>query len=254
MSSITLSTPNFCLITMMSTFRQQKQVRFATHKNTFHSPHTPLLTFASDDSESSSSGPITPPQMFDSLPEPFPYTVSHVPQYFKYANPLHYVEPLRPNQLLESAAVNWDLMLNPSTITLNNCYSLSSRMLVEQATIPAQPALSIILSIHFPWSIDVHASNGSYVTLEDLFDSVYHSLRTNVTANEYNLLVLPHKDDKKRAARAYKQRYERIRNISAQDEEKRGGMKRIDFLKGRTRFRSISNTGRRSDEWRLDVT
>ena len=238
----------------MSTFRQPKQVRFATHKNTFHSPHTPpsLLTIASD-SESSSSGPTTPPQMFDSLPEPFPYMVSHVPLYFKYANPLHYVEPLRPNQLLDSAVVNWDLMLNPSTITLNNCYSLSSRMLVEQATTPALPALSII-SIHFPWSIDVHASNGSYVTLEDLFDSVYHSLRTNVTANEYDLLVLPHKDDKKRAARAYKQRYERIRNISAQDEEKRGGMKRIDFLMGRTRFHSISNTGRRSDEWRLDVT
>ena len=237
----------------MSTLENQKQVRFATNRNTFHSSHTPLLTFASDPESSppSTSGPITPPQLYHSLPEPFPYTVSRVPRYFKLSNSPLYVEPPRPNQLLESAAVDWDLMLNPSTITLNKFYSLSSQMLVEQATTPPLPALSIT-SVHLPWTIDVHASNGSFVTLEDLFDSIYHSLRTNITADEYDLL--PFQDDKKRATRAYKQRYGRIRSISAQDEEKQGGMKRIDFLMGCTRFRSLSNTGHRSDEWRLSVS
>jgi hypothetical protein len=141
-------------------------------------------------------------------------------------------------------------MENPSTITLNN-YPLSSRLLVELATTPPLPALSIT-SIHLPWIINVRASNSSYVTVEDLFHSVYYSLRTNITTHEFDLL--PHQMDRKRATRAYEQRYRRFRSNSAHDEEKRGGMKRIDFLMGRTRFHSISNTGHRSDEWRLNVS
>lgn len=140
-------------------------------------------------------------------------------------------------------------MENPSTIALSN-YS-PSRLRVEQATAPPLPALSITL-IHFPWTINVYASNGSYVSLEDLFESIYRSLRTNITTNEFNLL--PHKNDQKRATRAYEQRYRRFRSISAHDKEKRGGMKRVDFLMGRTKFHSITNTGRRSDEWRLNVS
>ena len=252
-SSISTSThcilyyPTFlspCLSTM-PTSRKQKQVRFA-YRNIFHSPPTPALTIAS--SIMSSAGPITPPQMSHGLPGPSPYTISYDPHF--PAKLPHYVAPLRLHPLLESAAVNWDLMENPSTITLDN-YLLSSRLLVEQATTPPLPALSII-SIHLPWTINIRASNGSYVTLEDFFESVYRSLRTNITTNEFNLL--PHQNDKKRATRAYERRYRRLRSISAHDEEKRGGMKRIDFLMGRTRFHSISSTGRRSDEWRLNVT
>ena len=228
----------------MPTSRKQKQVRFA-YRDTFHSPVTPALTFAS--SILSSPGPITPPQTSHGLPGPSPYTISYVPQ-FPGKPPLH-SGPLRPHPLLESAAVNWDLRENPSTIALSN-YSLS-RMRVEQATTPPLPVLSIT-STHLPWTINVYASNGSYVTCEDFFESVYRSLRTNITTNEFNLL--PHQNDQRRATRAYEQRYRRFRSTSAHDKEKRGGMKRVDFLMGRTRFHSITNTGRRSDEWRLNVS
>ena len=229
----------------MSTSKQQKQVRFA-YRNIFHSPVTPALTFAS--SIPSTEEPITPPQTAHGLPGPSPYTIFYVPQF--PANPPHYAQPLRPHPLLESAMVNWDLIENPtSTITVNN-YLLSSRLLVEHATTPPLPALSI--SMHLPWIINVYASNGPYVTLEDLFDSVYHSLRTNITSDEFNLLL--NEDDQKTATCAYKQRCMRFRKISACDEEKRGGMKRVDFLMGRTMFHSISNTGRRSDEWQLYVS
>ena len=250
-SSISTSTqytsliPQLFSLLTMPTSRKQKQVRFA-YKNTFHSPPTPALTFAS--SIQSSAGLITPPQISHGLPGPSPYTISYVPQF--PAKPPHYVGPLRLHPLLESAAVNWDLMENPSTITLDN-YLLPSRLLVEQATTPPLPALSII-SIHLPWTINVHASNGSYVTLKDFFDSVYRSLRTNITTNDFNLL--PNQKDQRRATRAYEKRYRRFRSILAHDEEKRNGMKRVDFLMGHTRFHSISNTGRRSDEWRLNVT
>ena len=228
----------------MVTFRKRKQVRFA-YRNTFHSPATPALTLAP--STTSSPEIITPPQPSHGLPGPSPYTVSYVPQFS--AKPSHYIGPIRPHPLLESAAINWDLMLNPTTITLNN-YPLSSRLLVELATTPPLPTFSIT-SIHLPWTINVYASNGSYVTLEDLFDSVYLSLRTNITTDEFYLL---HQNDQKRATRAYEQRYRRFRSISAHNEAKRGGMKRVDFLMGCTMFHSISKTGRRSDEWQLNVS
>ena len=229
---------------MSTTTTDKKLVRFAP-KNTFHSAHTPGLAFVpSSDSET------TPPQTSRSIPRPSQYGVSYDPKFL--SNPPHYLQPPRPHHLLES--VNWDLMQNPSTITLSNLYSLSKQLLIEQATTPSLPALRVKLSIissHFPWRIiNVRSANGSYVTLEDLFDSIYRSLHTNVTSKEFDSLP---QDDKKRATRAYKQRYGRIRNTSAQDEEKRGGMKRIDFLMGRTSFDGISNTSRHSDAWRLNV-
>ncbi|KAF8810780.1 hypothetical protein BYT27DRAFT_7221842 [Phlegmacium glaucopus] len=144
-------------------------------------------------------------------------------------------------------------MENPSSVTRNNhlLKLLSSRLLSEQATTPPLPLL-YITSIHLPWIIKVRASNGIYVTLGDVFDSTYRSLRKNISASEFN--SLPHQEDQKRATRAYKERYRRLRSTSSRDEEKQGGMKRIDFLMGHTNFHGISKAGRRPDEWRLNVS
>ena len=229
-------------LSSMPISRNQKQFQLGfAYRNTFHSPLSPALTLASvlcrtDNSESSTNVSR-------------PYTISYYAPQFP-AKPPHCVRRLRPHPLLESAAVNWDLMENPSTITLNY-YSLSSQLLVEQATTPPLPALSVT-SIYLPWTINVRASNGSYVTFEDLFKSVYRSLRTIVTTIEFNLFL--HQTDQKRATRAYEQRCRRFRSVPAHDKEKRGGMKRVDFLMGHTKFHSISNTGHRSDEWRLNVS
>jgi hypothetical protein len=224
-----------------------KRVHFAK-VNTFHSPApatpaTPALSFGS--SIPSSSGPITPPDTYHRLPGPTPYMISYVPA----KNP-QYVGPFRPHRLLESAAVNWNMMENPSTITLNHRH-LSSRLLVEMATSRPLPAFSITC-IHLPWVMTIRASNGVYVTLEDFFESIYRAMRTNVSNTEFNLL--PHQKDRNRATLAYENRCRRFRNLSAHDMEKRGGMKRVDFLMGLNRFHSISNAGHRSDEWRLNVS
>lgn len=228
--------------------RKQKLVRFA-YRNSFHPPATPALTFAS--SMTSSSGPITPPDISHRLPGPSPYTISYVPQFPLAGKPPLSQEPFRPHPLLESAAIRWDLMEDPSTITQNN-YPLSSRVLVEQATNPRLPAFSLT-SMHLPWPITVIASNGSYVTLEDFFESVYYSLRTNMSTNEF-ITLLPDPNNQKRTTLAYERRYRRFRSISARDMEKRGGMKRVDLLMGRTRFHSISNTSRRSEDWQLNIS
>ncbi|KAF8801662.1 hypothetical protein BYT27DRAFT_7197902 [Phlegmacium glaucopus] len=233
-----------------------------------NSPATPTLTLAS--SIPCSPGPITPPPMSQVLSRPSAYTIAYLPSesfpvntntsYYVYGpnlpspiaadSSITYAVLIRPHTLLQTAAVTWNLMENPTSITRNN-HLLSSRLLCEQATTPPLPFLSIT-SIHLPWRIKVRASNGIYVTLGDVFDSIYRSLRKNITPSELNLF--PHVEDQKRATRAYKERYRRLRSTSARDEEKRGGMKRIDFLMGRTNFHDISNTGRRSDEWRLNVS
>jgi hypothetical protein len=148
------------------------------------------------------------------------------------------------------SAVTWDLMDHPSMITRNH-HSISSRTVCEPATNPPLGFITITTP-YLPWTIKVHASNGSYITLENVFDAIYRSLRTNITTSEFN--SFSSQNDQRRATRAYEQRYRRQRSTRIYEEEKRGGMKRVDFLMGHSRFLGISNTGHRPDEWQLNVT
>jgi hypothetical protein len=213
--------------------KDNQLVRFA-YKDTFYSHATPAPPILSS----------APSQTRRSPPGPSTYTIANVPP---FQNPSHRI---RPHPFLEASGINWNLIENPSTITQHN-QSLPNRVLYEQATIPRLPFLSITSTrIYLPWVIKVYASNGSYVTLGDVLDSIYHSMRTNITNAEFNSL---HQKDQKSATRAYEQRYRRFQSTSAHNQEKRGGMKRIDFFMGRTKFCGISNTGR-PDEWQLNTT
>jgi hypothetical protein len=203
-----------------------KTVRFA-YKNFFYSPQNPVAT---------SPAHIPPPSIGYGLPHALPYPPS--------------TTSVHAHPLLDASAITYDVMEHPSTITTLNNYSLSTRTLREQATTPPLPFLRIT-SIHLPWSIKVYASNGLFVTLEDVFDSIYRTLRTNITNAEFNMFST--QDDQRRATRAYEKRYRRLRNTRAYEEEKRGGMKRVDFLMNHTRFLSISNSSRLPDEWQLRV-
>jgi len=137
----------------------------------------------------------------------------------------------------------------PSTIKTPNHHSLSTRTFRESATTPPLPSLTIH-SIRLPWIIKVYA-NGPYVTLEDVFVSIYRSLRKNITSDEFNML--PSQDDQRRATRAYEERYRRLHDARSYEDEKRGGMKRVDFLMGHTKFLGISNSSSRQDAWELRV-
>lgn len=215
----------------MPTFKKDKQVRFAYNLHTFHSPGVPALKALAPSVPSS----ITPPS-----------TTHPLPRSSSYSNP-YFSPSLHP--LLEATAVNWNLMEHLSTLTLNN-HLFPSRAFYEQATTPPLPFLSIT-SLYLPWSIDVYASNGSFVTVGDVFSCIYRSLRTNITTMEFN--SFPNQREQVRATRAYEQRYRRFRQTYGHDEEKRGGMKRIDFLMGHTRFHGISNSGHHPDQWQLNV-
>ncbi|KAF8967254.1 hypothetical protein BDZ97DRAFT_1656512 [Flammula alnicola] len=224
-----------------------KQVRFA-YKNSYHSPPpTPALSFSSS-TISSGSGPLTPPYATQGLPGPTPYTIPYAPS--KHLKSSRYVGSVRAHPLLEMGAITWDVMDHPSTIR-RDYNSVPNHTFREAATNPPLAYLSIT-SPHLPWVIKVYASNGSFVTLEDVFTTIYRALRINITPAEFSSLPSP--NDQRRATRAYEQRYRRQRSTRIYEEEKRGGMKRVDFLMGCTRFFGISNSGRRPDEWHLDVS
>ena len=222
------------------TKKKPKKVRFA-YQNLFYSPRhhastLPTLT------------PITPPSTGYGFPGPSPYILPYPPHNTSTSVPYpghFYLHPL-----LETSAVNYDLIEHPSTVVTRNNYSLSIRTLREPATTPPLSFLTIT-SIHLPWIIKVYASNGLYVTLEDIFDTVYRNLRTNITGAEFNLFSK--QDDQRRATRAYEKRYRRLRNTVAYEAEKRGGMKRVDFLMGHTKFLGFASSSRRPDEWQLRV-
>ncbi|CAA7261296.1 unnamed protein product [Cyclocybe aegerita] len=241
-----------------------KQVRFA-YKNILYSPPAALPALSHSVSTNQSSlGPITPPSTAPPLPRASSYhgskTPSHNPHYYapqvpsyapqKAPSPSRHSATVRPHHYLENAAVVWDLIDSPASITRHH-HLVSSSALREPATSPALSAL-YITSPYLPWTIKVYPSNGRYVTVGDVFDYIYRSLRMNITSNEWNSFPTEH--DQRRATRAYEHRYRRLRSTREYEEEKRSGMKRVDFLMGRTRFVGISPSSRRPDEWHLSVT
>ena len=222
-----------------------KQVRFA-YQNLFHSPPTPALSF-SVSTISSDSGPVTPPFPTHTLPVPYSAAAAPVKPIRRHT----YTEPIKCHPLLRTAApMTWDMMDHPSAAR-HNYKAISRRVLSEPATFPSISILTIS-SPHLPWTTKVYASNGSFVSLEDVLSAIYHSLRKNITSQEFN--SLPTSDDRRRATRAYEQRYRRQRSSRDYETEKQGGMKRIDFLMGHTRFLGISNHSRRAGEWSLNVS
>jgi hypothetical protein len=92
---------------------------------------------------------------------------------------------------------------------------------------------------HLPWTIRVHASGPcGFVTLNDVLVQMYHTLRKHLSASEYNLLASSR--DKERAGEAYRRRYRRFRDDRAYNDEKQGGMRRVDFLMDSTKFAGLT--------------
>lgn len=230
--------------------RHTKQVRFA-YKNIFHSPPVtpamPSLSFSSSTAPSS-LGAVTPPSVSHPLPPSASQRMLHgVP---KASSSTGYAGSTRTHPYFEMSGIIWDMMDHPSTISRHH-QSVSSRVWSEPATNPPMPFIVITIP-HFAWKFNVYASNHSFVTFEDVVHSVYRSLRKNITQSEFHAAASP--AEQRQASRAYEHRYRRQRSTRAYEEEKRGGMKRVDFLMGRTRFVGLVSSGRRSEEWRLDVT
>lgn len=236
-----------------------KRVRFAPQKIVYP-PETSIsalaVSFSPPSSRSSTMSPYRDPPRKDGLPGPTPYVFICNPGQ-KLSTPVKYAGRHGCHPLLEPSAITYDLRDRVSTATsTHNNRSLSIETLHESAFVPSRSYITIISS-YLPWTIKVYASNGSYITLQDILTSIYLDLRTNITPTEFQLL--PSQHYRTRATRAYEQRYRRLRHQlpserqyhKASESEKRAGMKRVDFLMSHTKFLGIG--WRCDDEWNLHV-
>ncbi|KAE9393148.1 hypothetical protein BT96DRAFT_230438 [Gymnopus androsaceus JB14] len=186
---------------------------------------------------------------FSSLP-PSHYAYSHPQRKRSHSYPL----PTRLHHLLaysKHPVINYDVSLAPSTIT-TTLSGLPSTSFSEPAVHP--PVSSLVIQIpYYIWPISVHASyNGQYVTVNDVFTAVYHSLRTNVSSSEYR--AIPSKKEAEKVRMAYMMRYRRLHDRYAYEAEKQQGVKRVDFLNWRTRFMGLTTSEHGSDVWLLHLS
>ena len=220
---------------------QKKHVRFAS-TNQFLAP--PAGRTSRSPSPASSTGPLTPPSHAFTLPGPTPYAF---PSPSKSRAAAH----ARLHPLLEystSPSIIYDFVESPSAMSSRR-ERLSSRTLAEPATSPATQSLTLI-SPHLPWRIPVTSHNGSFVTVADVVNAIHLCLKEQVSESEYKLL--PTRADQERASAAYRQRYRRHKDRRAYDEDKRRGLRRIDFLMGHSKFRGLSGTDSGPTTWFLN--
>ncbi|SJK99125.1 uncharacterized protein ARMOST_02412 [Armillaria ostoyae] len=218
-----------------------KQVRFAldqAHK--VPSTPSPAKTSSTLSSSRRSSSRHEP-----RLPGPTPYALPRpkVRAHPQVHSLLTVTKPL---------AINYDLTNHPSTVTTS--YStLSSRpsSFSEPAISPPVAHLTLT-SPHLFWRISVRPLlNGTYVTVSDVLYAIYNGLRENISPAEF--YGLPSKTEMRRVTEAYEQRYRRIKSRSGSYEEKKAGVKRVDFFMGRTRFAGLSPSTKGHDVWVMNI-
>ncbi|KAG7094563.1 hypothetical protein E1B28_005391 [Marasmius oreades] len=224
----------------------QKRVRFARNRTEYPIPANPARTRTSSSSLSSlssSKGPATPPPYRSiSLPSHSPYP--------SYTPSKRGMNPIRVHYLLactHEPALDFDVTIPISS--LPSRHRPPSSLLAEPALSPAVPSL-ILTTPLLPWSFTIYPSNGYYVSVRDVLDGIYHALRSSATHKDY--LFVPSRKDQHRIHEAYERRCSRIRDYHASREEKKSGVKRVDFLRQRTRFIGIApSDDARADVWEL---
>ncbi|KAF7334961.1 hypothetical protein MVEN_02246000 [Mycena venus] len=221
-----------------------RHVHFSS-TSSFHSPPPPLSR--SSPSSASSYGPFTPP--------PLPHVGSLGTGPFMPRQPYVESPPVigRAHNLVALSTtplLRYDVSLHPSMIT-THFPGLSSAGFLEPAVYPAQKVITLVTP-HLPWQISVPASNAKYVTVADVLNTIYRTLRVNATPGEFEAL----RKDKlmRQVSGAYTQRCERLRGHRGYEQERKEGIKRVDFLMGYHQFQGIAPTDGAQDVWQLTIS
>ncbi|KAI9458763.1 hypothetical protein HD554DRAFT_2139124 [Boletus coccyginus] len=212
-----------------------KQVRF-NEDNLFYSP-SPSLSESSLPSSGESSGPRTPPQNnYALLPLPNGPVAIH---------PLLAFHPYVPS-------IIYNVSLLPNTLAPNvhaSPQSLTTRVLDEPATQPAMHTMTLVIN-QLPWRLTTKPTK-HYVSVRDLLEALYCFLRHPVLPSEYNMLPMQALKDE--VSTAFHNRCGSAPSTAAADEQYKKGVKRVDFLRGRTRFMGLSSTKVGPNVWTLNL-
>ncbi|KAF9783810.1 hypothetical protein BJ322DRAFT_881242 [Thelephora terrestris] len=214
--------------------------------NTVHSFAEPLPPLSSrtpsptlsESTASSSTPPMTPQSLFTTAPLPSPMSPIHpaithrgIPPYlcFDLAFP--------PSYLLVSESPSFGS--GRSSTSSGSTGSVSNLLLLSEPAICSAFSTIILLTEALPWSVTVTARS-TFVTLFDVLQSLHSSLRRQVTKAEW--ASLPRASQEVIAASFHK----RVGGFSdrvKRDKQSKKGVRRLDFLVGRTRFFGISAFG-----------
>jgi hypothetical protein len=224
-------------------------VRFACNDNMYTIPFTPLRGPQLTNSDNTPPTRTSALQLYNSNSNNnSPYCESYSPPHN------HHHIYVSPHRYLAPHGIVWDVRDAPSAITRAG-HAISGRSLYEPACAPLQSFMRIRLMTNsgrqLSWSVKVYASaDAGFVKLEDVVLSVHTALRLNITPSDYALLC--GKDDPARVVQAYEKRYRRLMSARAYQEEKMAGMKRVDFLMGRTHWIGLEqDKAKGADEWIL---
>ena len=212
------------------------------------SPSTPSPTLSTSSLTSLSDPPTPPPFVITPMFYPRPLTdpkPNPVPETISGEMHIHYLLAFTP---YKDPIVHYDLSLPPYSLE----EEISADDFAEPATHPPLPKLHVICP-HLQWSIHISSSSGpaGFVTVFDVFDSIYRALRMPVHPTEYRQLLSP--DAAVEVNRAYYRRCGRVEDVEFRRLEESKGVKRIDFLMGRNRFMGLSGTLKGPDIWELNV-
>jgi len=139
-------------------------------------------------------------------------------------------------------AIRYDLVNSPSGPALSlrsrEVVRSLSRALDDPATDPPVHRMTI-WCLHLPWTIQASPSSSSdFVSVSDVLVHIYKTLRKRITDSDYDLLE--EERDREYAAEAYRYRYRQIRDRRESDDERIGGMRRVDFLMDMTQFGGLT--------------
>ncbi|GJE98719.1 hypothetical protein PsYK624_149540 [Phanerochaete sordida] len=227
-------------------------------------PRTPSPALSSS-SRSSSSGPYTPPEHTHSLPQvaghhygqylapmphtPYPKSQPLPPSPAAGSSPSSSPLPLVVSDLLSSSLhmhvqtrpFQWDLLTDPVRLATPSDppvmeYLLQPTQLAMPATTPPVVELKIIHPA-LPWGINVTASRyygNICVTVGDVLQQLYQALRFSVTPSEFNMMQQNKPHDAAAVSNAFEHRAQRAARYGG--DERRKGIRRVDFLMDRTQF------------------
>lgn len=208
------------------------------------SPRTPSPTL-SESTASSLTAPPTPQSLFSTMP--LPASKLQIHPAITYTG--------MPPYLCFDLAFPPSYLLVPDSPTLGSDYSSASSrsfesinlsLLSEQATYPASPSITLLTEA-LPWSITA-TTKSTFVTVYDVLQALHSSLRLQVTRKEWASLSRASQDV---IATSFHKRVDGFTDRLKREKQLGKGVRRLDFLVGRTRLYGISPFGDQPDVFKV---
>lgn len=218
-------------------------------------PSTPSPAY-SESSLPSTTGPFTPPTPTVPLPphafspvKKSPVVPHHNSPHFLSATPASPAPPSLHDLLADPQGARLDIAFPPHPDRLRIHYSHLSMA----ATHPQAKVMKIVTP-GLPWCITIEptATSSPFVTVLDVLHALYTSLHKPIKQAEFDAVSHSYRDS---ISKAWHRRLDNIPFPSDAKAEKARGVRRMDFLLGKTcikRLRYLSVSGKREVTWLVD--